>query len=91
MPKTKKNNYKKNINKTKKSELSFINLIAIKLDDFFFSRPCKITNKKKYLNRGSPPIPASSCKIGTIKKGNDGLNWKIKSHGKSRRWFRENI
>ena len=55
-----------------------------------FSRSCKKSNKKKYIKRKSPPIPASTCKLGTIKIGNDGYNWKIVKAGKSRRWIKQN-
>ena len=38
---------------------------------------CRKSKESKYINRKSPPIPADKCKIGTIKKGNDGNMWKV--------------
>ena len=59
-----------------------------RLNDMLFSRPCKKSDKKKYIKRPSPPIPASTCRLGTIKKGNDGYDYKIVKAGKSRRWIK---
>ena len=77
---------KKNRSNKKKTLLG---RIAIKLDDIVFSRTCKKSKKKKYLKRKAPPIPANECKIGTIRKGNDGYNWVIIESGKSRRWKKQ--
>ena len=75
--------------KGKSSKKTLVGRLAIKLDDLFFSRPCKKSKKKKYLKRKAPPIPANSCRIGTVKKGNDGLNWEIIEYGKSKRWKKQ--
>ena len=80
---------KKKGKKSKSSKKTLVGRLAIKLDDLFFSRPCKKSKKKKYLKRKAPPIPANECKIGTIRKGNDGYNWKVIESGKSRRWKKQ--
>lgn len=39
---------------------------------------CKNSNsKKKYLNRKSPPISATSCNVGVIEKGNDNNLYQV--------------
>ena len=38
---------------------------------------CLPDPKNKYMIRKSPPIPANSCNFGEIRKGNDGINYKI--------------
>jgi len=38
---------------------------------------CRKDKGPKYINRKSPPIPANNCKIGTVKKGNDGNKYYI--------------
>ena len=47
----------------------------------------KITNKKKYSKRGSPPYSASKCARGTRKKGNNGKLYVVKATSKGvNRW-----
>jgi hypothetical protein len=48
----------------------------------------KITSKKKYTTRKSPPYSASKCARGTRKKGNDGKLYVVKSTSKGvNRWM----
>ena len=48
----------------------------------------KITSKKKYTTRKSPPYSASKCARGTRKKGNDGKLYVVKSTSKGvNRWL----
>lgn len=48
----------------------------------------KITTKKKYTTRKSPPYSASKCARGTIKKGNDGKMYIVNSTSKGvNRWL----
>ena len=53
---------------------------------------CRKSKESKYINRKSPPIPADKCKIGTIKKGNDGNKYyvgEVKSKsGKYHKWLK---
>ena len=77
-------------NKSNKKR-SFMHIIATKLDDLIFSRPCKKSNLKKFLNRKGPPIPAYSCRLNTVKKGNDGFNWKVIESGKTRKWIKQKL
>ena len=39
-------------------------------------------------SRKSPTESATTYRIGTIKKGNDGNDWVVKKSGKNQRWFR---
>ena len=50
------------------------------------SLKCLPSKLVKYINRKGPPIPAKTCKIGTIKHGNDGLLYIIKSNARYKRW-----
>lgn len=52
-------------------------------------KTAKKTKKVKHVRKG-PTISANdkSVSIGTICYGNDGLLWKVKVAGKSRRWVR---
>ena len=75
--------------KNRSNKKTLLTRLAVKLDDIVFSRPCKKSKKKKYLKRKAPPIPANECKIGTIREGNDGYNWKVIESGKSRRWKKQ--
>jgi hypothetical protein len=53
---------------------------------------CEESTLKKYLSRPGPPIPATSCMLGQIKKGNDGNNYQIvefnSKSGKSNKWVK---
>jgi DNA ligase 1 len=47
---------------------------------------CKELSTSKYVSRPSPPYSASSCKEGTVKIGNDGNKYIVKSN----RWVKYN-
>ena len=53
---------------------------------------CEKSSLKKYLSRPGPPIPATSCMLGQIKKGNDGNNYQLvefnSKSGKSKKWLK---
>jgi hypothetical protein len=54
------------------------------------SSKCKLSTEKKYLNRPSPPMSATTCALGVVKVGNDGKKWQIVKTKKSKRWARCN-
>ena len=85
--------------KKKKFQQIMLKIIDILYGIDFLNRPqitggkgvskCKkITSKKKYTTRKSPPYSASKCARGTRKKGNDGKLYVVKSTSKGvNRWM----
>ena len=53
--------------------------------------PCTKQTTKKYSSRNSPPYPANECKVGSSKKGNDGLMYTVSSPNKNgvKRWLKK--
>ena len=53
--------------------------------------PCTKQTTKRYTSRNSPPYPANECKVGSSKKGNDGIMYVVSSPNKNgvKRWLKK--
>ena len=49
---------------------------------------CQKSTLSKYKNRPGPPYPAENCAVGTVKLGNNGLQYVVKKYSKGQRWVK---